>query len=44
MAENDLTAYLESNPKMIGLLFAATLLLTQSGAAAAGQASALPGP
>lgn len=35
MAENDLTSYLEENPRMIGAMFTMLLLLSQMGGAAA---------
>ncbi|WP_433624365.1 DUF7503 family protein [Halomicrococcus sp. NG-SE-24] len=39
MAENDLTSYLEENPRMIGAMFTMLLLFSQvGGAAAANQA------
>ncbi|WP_440006118.1 DUF7503 family protein [Halomicrococcus sp. SG-WS-1] len=31
MAENDLTSYLEENPRMIGAMFTMLLLLSQAG-------------
>jgi hypothetical protein len=44
MADTDLTAYLESNPKMIGVLFTLFLLLAQASSAVAGGAGAIQGP
>lgn len=44
MAESDLTAYLEANPRMIGVLFTMILLLTQAGNAAAACAGTQGGP
>lgn len=35
MSENTITAYLAENPRMIGVLFAMFLLLSQAGNAAA---------
>lgn len=34
MAENELTTYLAENPRMIGVLFAIALILSQAGNAA----------
>lgn len=39
-----LMTYLESNPRMIGALFTLVLLLTQAGAAAAGNGVTISGP
>lgn len=36
MSESTLRTYLEENPRMIGVLFTITLLLSQAGTAAAG--------
>lgn len=46
MSENDnaLAAYLEEHPRMIGTLFTITLLLSQAGSVAAGNASTISGP
>ena len=44
MAETDLKAYLESNPRMIGVLFTMILLLTQAGNVAAANCGVLRGP
>lgn len=39
-----LREFLESNPKWIGILFSAMLLLSQAGAAAAGTGATTTGP
>lgn len=39
-----LRTYLEENPRWIGILFAAMMLLSQVGMVAAGGASTNPGP
>jgi hypothetical protein len=44
MSESDLTTYLAANPRKMGVLFTALLLLTQAGNAAAGMAAACHGP
>lgn len=36
MADNDLRTYLAENPRMIGVLFTLTVLLSQAGNVAAG--------
>ncbi|MFC4988561.1 MULTISPECIES: DUF7503 family protein [Saliphagus] len=43
-AKDDLKAYIESNPRMIGALFTVMLLLSQAGSVAAGAVSSNPGP
>lgn len=44
MSEDNLTAYLAKNPKMIGVLFTLVLLLSQAGNVAAGSGGAVAGP
>lgn len=44
MADNELLTYLESNPRMIGVLFTILLILSQAGNAAAGAAVTTGGP
>lgn len=44
MAENDLSTYLAENPRMIGVLFAIVLLLSQAGSVAGAWASGSIGP
>lgn len=44
MADNDLRTYLAENPRMIGVLFTLTVLLSQAGNVAAGGGSANFGP
>ena len=46
MSQNDdaLATYLEENPRMIGVLFTITLLLSQAGSVVAGNASTIRGP
>ena len=44
MSATDLKAYLEANPRMIGVLFTMFLLLTQAGNAAAGNGAVVSGP
>lgn len=44
MSDQELTAYLKDNPRMIGGLFMLMLLLAQAGNAAAGAAGVTPGP
>lgn len=44
MNDSPLAEHLAENPKMVGVLFTILLLLTQAGNAAAGGASACPGP
>lgn len=43
MSDNTIAAYLAENPRMIGVLFAMLLLLSQTGNVAAGNAS-IAGP
>lgn len=43
-ANDDLKAYFESHPRMIGALFTVMLLLSQAGTVAAGAMSSNPGP
>ncbi len=42
--DNRLTTYLSENPRMIGVLFMITLLLTQVGNGAAAAGGSTPGP
>lgn len=42
--KDDLKAYFESHPRMIGALFTVMLLLSQSGTVMAGASSSNPGP
>lgn len=44
MENNDIKSYLESNPRMIGVLFTMVLLLAQAGNAAAANMGTLSGP
>ena len=45
MSETSLSEYLAQHPKMIGVLFTITLLLTQAGSVVANSSgTALPGP
>ncbi|GAA0198585.1 hypothetical protein ACFFQF_15315 [Haladaptatus pallidirubidus] len=44
MAEHDLTAYLEANPRMIGVLFTIALILSQAGSVAGAYAVGTSGP
>lgn len=45
MSQTDkLRAYLEENPKWIGILFSALMLLSQVGTVAAGGGGSCPGP
>ena len=44
MAEHDLGSYLAENPRMIGVLFAMMLLLTQAGNAAGAMMTGSIGP
>ena len=42
--ETSMKAYLADHPRMIGVLFTMMLLLSQAGAAAAGEISSTAGP
>ena len=44
MSDTTFGAYLEANPKMIGVLFTMLLLLTQAGAVAANGMGTISGP
>jgi hypothetical protein len=44
MDDNQLLTYLESNPRMIGVLFTMMLVLSQAGNAAAAAISTTSGP
>lgn len=44
MADNELLTYLESNPRMIGVLFTILLVLSQAGTVSAGVVSTTGGP
>lgn len=44
MADSDIAEYLAEHPRMIGVLFAIFMLLTQMGNAAAGGGSGYVGP
>ncbi|MFC4450432.1 DUF7503 family protein [Halorussus aquaticus] len=44
MADTDMTSYLVENPRMMGVLFAMLLLLSQAGSAMGGFAVACYGP
>lgn len=45
MSETDITEYLAQHPKMIGVLFTVTLLLSQAGSVVANSSgTATPGP
>lgn len=44
MADNKLTQFLRNNPRMIGVLFTMTVLLSQAGAVAANMGSSDVGP
>lgn len=44
MSADSIKAYLESNPRMMGVLFMMVLLLSQAGNAAAGMAYSYAGP
>jgi hypothetical protein len=43
-ATSELTAYLKDNPRMMGVLFTAMLLLSQAGSVAAANAVGTSGP
>jgi hypothetical protein len=44
MSVDNIKAYLEENPRMMGVLFMMMLLLSQAGSAAAGMAYTYSGP
>ncbi|WP_276203528.1 DUF7503 family protein [Haloprofundus marisrubri] len=44
MSEHPLATYLRDHPRMIGVLFTMTLLLSQAGAVAANNAFCIKGP
>lgn len=44
MSDSKLTEYLTENPRMIGVLFTLSVLLSQAGAVVASQGSVNPGP
>ena len=44
MTYSDVAEFLREHPRLLGVLFGASVLLTQVGAAAAGASSSIPGP
>ena len=44
MSETNVAEFLREHPRLFGVLFSATVLLTQVGAAAAGHGSTVSGP
>ena len=44
MSDSKLTEYLTENPRMIGVLFTLSVLLSQAGSVVASQGSVNPGP
>ena len=44
MSDSKLTEYLTDNPRMIGVLFTLSVLLSQAGSVVASQGSVTPGP
>ena len=44
MSETNVAEFLREHPRLLGVLFSATVLLTQVGAAAAAEGSTVSGP